>query len=349
MTWLTWRQFRVQAIAAAVCLAVLAVVFVYAGRHLAHLYAVSGVPGCHGDCDALITKFFSTAAQDPVNAPLFVAGAVLLVILPAIVGAFWGAPLVSRELEAGTFKLAWNQDVTRTRWLLVKLSLVGLAVAVTAGIFSLLFTWFASPVDAAGGFPVNASQLSRLSPQMFVDRGIVPVGWAVFAFTLGVTLGAFIRRTIPAMAVTIAVVAIASILWPAHVRAHLLTPAHASAVLTAKVIGADMFPGREGQMTVSVGQTGSPLQLKGAWVITNTTVTRSGQQFTLPQVAVCQGNGFGQPPCDNYIAREHLTQEVSYVRASQFWPLQWYESTILLVLSLGLGALCAWRVRRLLT
>ena len=31
----------------------------------------------------------------------------------------------ARELEAGTFRLAWNQSVTRTRWLTVKLVLIG--------------------------------------------------------------------------------------------------------------------------------------------------------------------------------------------------------------------------------
>jgi len=39
---------------------------------------------------------------------------------PALLGIFWGAPLIARELETGTCRLAWNQSVTRTRWLTVK-------------------------------------------------------------------------------------------------------------------------------------------------------------------------------------------------------------------------------------
>ena len=42
--------------------------------------------------------------------------------LPALIGVFWGAPLVARELEAGTHRLVWNQSVTRTRWLATKLA-----------------------------------------------------------------------------------------------------------------------------------------------------------------------------------------------------------------------------------
>jgi hypothetical protein len=349
MTWLTWRLFRAQAITAAACLAVLAAVLGYTGRHLANLYAVTGVPGCHGDCDRLVAKFFNTAGQDPVYAPLFFAGVALLVILPAVLGAFWGAPLVSRELETGTFKLAWNQDMTRTRWLLLKLGVVGAATAATAGLLSLLFTWWALPVDEGGGFPAGPSQLSRLSPQMFIDRGVVPVGWALLAYVLGVTLGVLIRRTIPAMAVTIAVVALLQILWPSYVREHLVPHAHASAVVTASVAGHELFPGREAQMTVSVNQAGSPLQLHGAWVISNITVTPSGQQFTLPAVAACLGDGFGERRCNDYIASRHVTQEVSYIPASSFWRLQWTETALLLALSLALAGVCTWRVRRLLT
>jgi hypothetical protein len=348
MTWLTWRLFRAQAITAAACLAVLAVAFGYTGRHLGHLYAVSGAAACRGDCDRLAARFFTTAAQDPVYLPLFWVGAGLLVLLPAIVGAFWGAPLISRELETGTYKLAWSQDRSRTGWLAIKVGLVGVATAVTAGLASWLFTWWAGPVDASGGFPVNQGHLSRLAPQMFIDRGVVPVGWALFGFMLGVTFGLLTRRAIPAMAITIAVLALVQVLWPAQVRSYLVPRAHASAAITSgSVVGNDMVPGREGQLTVSVDQVGTPLQLPGAWIISNVTLTRSGQRFTLPRAAVCQGNGFGEPRCNDYIARQHLSQQVSYIPAREFWRLQWTETVILLALSLALAGICLWRVRRL--
>ena len=62
---------------------------------------------------------------------------------------FWGAPLVARELETGTFRLAWTQSVTRTRWLAVKLALVGLASMAVAGLLSLILTWWSSPIDGS--------------------------------------------------------------------------------------------------------------------------------------------------------------------------------------------------------
>ena len=36
-----------------------------------------------------------------------------MTIAPALIGLFFGAPLIARELETGTFRLAWTQSVTR--------------------------------------------------------------------------------------------------------------------------------------------------------------------------------------------------------------------------------------------
>ena len=50
--------------------------------------------------------------------------------MPVFIGVFWGAPLVARELETGTFRLAWTQSVTRTRWFAIKLTVVGASAVV---------------------------------------------------------------------------------------------------------------------------------------------------------------------------------------------------------------------------
>jgi transposase len=120
-----------------------------------------------------------------------------VLVLPALIGLFWGAPLITRELEAGTHRLVWNQTITRTRWLAVKLGLTGLATITAAGLGSLAVTWWSSPIDktATNDFP-------RMGPLLFDARGVVPIGYAAFAFALGVTVGMLVRRTLPAMAIT---------------------------------------------------------------------------------------------------------------------------------------------------
>jgi hypothetical protein len=115
-----------------------------------------------------------------------------VLVLPALIGLFWGAPLIARELEAGTHRLVWNQSVTRTRWLAVKLGLVGLAAVTAAGLGSLAVDWWSDPIDKTA-----FDQFPRMEPLLFGTRGIVPVAYAAFAFALGVTIGMLVRRRSP--------------------------------------------------------------------------------------------------------------------------------------------------------
>src|ERR1017187_10339229 len=99
-----------------------------------------------------------------------------------------------------------------------------------------MITWWASPIDQAGGFPISLGQLGRFSPQLFAARGITPIGYAAFAFALGVTAGVLIRRTVPAMAITLAVFAAVQIAMPIWIRPHLIAPVHAPSALNPAAI-----------------------------------------------------------------------------------------------------------------
>ena len=125
MIWLTWRQFRGQAVTAAAALVVFAVLLAATGPHLASLYAASGITGCHGGtpCDTAASHFLSQLADTSPYPIVYLLGIALILAAPAIIGIFWGAPLITRKLESRTFTLAWNQSVTRARWLVVKLTL----------------------------------------------------------------------------------------------------------------------------------------------------------------------------------------------------------------------------------
>jgi hypothetical protein len=107
-----WLQFRKQAALAAGGLLAVAVLLVVTGPSLVHLYDTT-VANCASqhDCSTATTAFTDT------DGPLQVFLDFLILLVPLIVGMFWGAPLVSRDLETGTFRLAWTQGVSRTRWL----------------------------------------------------------------------------------------------------------------------------------------------------------------------------------------------------------------------------------------
>lgn len=246
MIWLTWRQFRVQALALLIPLAALAVALIWTEPGLARLYAANGLNRCAvpGDCGQRTTAFL-TAVQSSTYPLGYFAGGAVLYLFPAVTGAFWGAPLISRELEAGTFRLAWNQSVTRTRWTLVKLALVGLTAMAIAGLASVLVSWWAAPVDAAGGFPLGHTQLGRFSPQVFAARGLVPIGFAALTFTIGVLAGVLARKIIPAMAITLVLFAGLLYALPAFVLPHLATPVTQVAPVTPDLTRDQVLPSGE--------------------------------------------------------------------------------------------------------
>jgi ABC-type transport system involved in multi-copper enzyme maturation permease subunit len=186
-------QFRAQAIVAVAGLVIAAIVLAVTGLQLAHLYDSSALATCLGTACTKSAASFQNRAVSYASLGRFLGFVVLGV--PAVIGLFWGAPLVAREIETHTDRLAWTQGVTRSRWIAVKLAVVGVASMAVTGLLSLMITWWASPIDKASMYRWSA----------FDQRGIVPVAYAAFAFTLGVAAGAVIRRTLPAMAVALVV------------------------------------------------------------------------------------------------------------------------------------------------
>jgi hypothetical protein len=281
MTWLTWRQFRAQAITGAAVLAVLAIALGITGPHLAHLYASSGLATCqaHGNCGPLVTAFTAQVKASTIDELLFILCIGLLLAAPALIGVFWGAPLVAREIEAGTFRLAWSQSVTRARWLAVTLGLVGLASMATAGLLSLMVTWWAGPIDRAAGLPAGRAGtpgFNRFAPLLFDSRGIAPIGVALFARARRHGRGAHPPDR-AAMAVTLAIFAAVQIAMPLLVRPHLLPPVRASSAFNPATLVSLTSGASGGQLKV----TGA-VNLPGAWVLDNQTVTPAGHDSRVP-------------------------------------------------------------------
>jgi ABC-type transport system involved in multi-copper enzyme maturation permease subunit len=343
MIWLTWRQFRAQAITTAAILAALAIVLAVTGPGLVTRYDQIGLPSCHSTCTALAGKFINEL-EFGAYGKLFYAGLVVMYLVPALIGIFWGAPLISREFETGSFRLAWNQSVTRTRWVLAKLSIIGLAAVVAAGLLSLAITWWASPIEQALSDGQAGSHFLPLSPLVFGARGVAPLGYATFAFVLGVTAGVLIRRTVPAMAVTLVIFAGVQILMPTLVRPHLIAPLQATAPFNANTANDLMITSNaNGPATMFVqGNLSRP----DAWILSNQTITPSGRVFDGPPGRACTGSSSTAQACNNWLNSLHLRQLITYQPESRFWPLQGAETGIYLVLAAGLGALCTWQIRR---
>ncbi|MGW6641661.1 transporter [Streptomyces iakyrus] len=336
MIWLTWRQFRTQAAVVFAAVAVLAAVLAVTGPQLADLYRTAG--------SGLVDQV-SRADQ-----ALYYTGLLVVLAVPTVIGMFWGAPLISRELETGTHYLAWNQGVTRTRWLAAKLGLGTAASMAAAGLTSLAVSWWSSPIDRAvnGGGPTD-TYFARIDPVAFAARGVVPLAHAAFAFVLGVALGLVIRRTLPAMATTFALYAAVQIVVPMWIRPHLAAPDR-----TTVPIEPDGAP-------ISVQDEAGEIiahldEVPGAWVTSQQTLNAAGQPAPVPSsFPDCLRTESGPPTLEQFerciadLGALGYKQQVTYQPAGNFWALQWAETGLFLGLALALTGFCVWWIRRRVT
>ncbi|MFD4865680.1 ABC transporter permease [Streptomyces sp. NPDC058412] len=341
MIWLTWRQYRVQTLVALAALAVLALFLVVTGLQMRDLYD-STVADCQGDC----TRARNALVVEYQTLTYYVTS--LLLAAPGIIGVFWGAPLIARELETGTHRLVWNQSITRGRWILVKLGAVGLIAVAVTGVLSLLVTWWASPIDR-----VN---LDRFTPLMFSGRAIVPLGYAAFAFTLGACAGLLIRRTVPAMATTLVAFVAVQILVPFAIRPHFVTPEHADVALSSAVMAPVGSDGESGAPAdgwnmnhVQLMGSGDDSHLRvgvlrpGVWVVSDPGAVLDPSGGEVRGAAGCADRQKDPFEC---FATSNLHIEVDYQPADRYWTFQWIETGIFLALSGLLAGFCSWWLRR---
>jgi hypothetical protein len=343
MTWLAWRQFRTQALAAVALLGAVAITFAVTRPGLAASF--QDVLHCKGTqaCAAASSTFF---AKDSLLRHL--ANALALAV-PALIGVFWGAPLVARELETGSFRLVWTQSVTRSRWMLVRLGVVGVASILAAGLFSLAVTWWSSMFD----------QLQNSPFEQYDSRGIVLVGYAAFAFALGVALGVVLRRTLPAMAASFFLYFVVHISFSTWIRYQLLTPLRATSPFLATPHGFTIGPPNVSDWVLSteVYSHGRALGQPGQGSLFEGFRTHAGQ-LIFQGAGVCHvkvsaaslrtGN-ISQAVQQACINSFHLLKVVSYQPASRYWTFQWLELGVFMVLALGLAAASTWWVRRRLS
>lgn len=330
MIWLTWRQFRTQAIAVTGTVVVVAALLLGTRSQLSILGQTT---------NATLPGQVSQAAVYVYDLATIVA-----LVLPVIIGLFWGAPLITREVEAGTHRLAWNQGITPTRWLVTKLGVTALAAVMVAALCSLVFTWWCGPIDQAiadDTLPGGQLSLPRVAGPIFDSRGVVPIGYALFAFALGVAVGVLIRRTVFAMGVTLAAFVVVRAVVGFWIRPYLISPLHMTVPLTGS-IGIQLNDG---------GTTAITVDRPGAWVLSEQTVNAAGHPITLP-------DWFSQcveaPPnpkatmhsCVDQLVAQHYQQQIAYHPSSHFWPLQWAELGLYVGLAALLAGFCVWAVRR---
>jgi hypothetical protein len=191
MVWVTWRHHRTQ-VAACTCLVAAACLLLYALGGPMHLAWSGGPAGClnatTGTCNGLLAGFqnrFTGSLEQLLG---------WLNLLPPLIGAFIGGPLLAREFETGTWRLAFTQAVPRTRWLTTKILLLSAIVVILMTALTAMFSWYRGPLDQLE---------TRFGPNSYDFEGLSLPAYALLAFAIGVLAGILLRRTLAAMAVTI--------------------------------------------------------------------------------------------------------------------------------------------------
>jgi hypothetical protein len=337
MIWLTWRQHRAQAVVGAILLTGLTTTLIVIGTMARHVARQYGLPDCGGgDCSAAFSKLHKHFHWlPPVTATL--------VALPLLAGMFWAAPLLSREYEAGTHRVAWTQSVSPLRWITTKIVVICSVATLAALVLGLVTAWALAPLTPAFG--------TRYNSTWFDIQGVVPAAVMLFALTVGVASSAMLRRTIPAMA--IALVLFAAARFPVHlIRSHLAP----TAVRTVSYPLADLLPNIDSDHAVERGSGANA----DDWILSTARFDANGREIgnlnnrgvlinycpTLPPRAdVTRADQQACLPLLRGLSGREVTR---YQPASQFWRIQATEALAFAALGAvlaGLGVLAVTRRR----
>jgi hypothetical protein len=294
MAWVTWRQNRIQLLAGGALLMVVVLLALGTGPGIRDAFEQQNLSSClppatRSGCDIIVRHFQSE------HDTLALVGR-YLVFLPALIAAFVGAPLLARELEHGTYRLAWTQGVTRRRWLLSQTLLLSAATVAGALALSAIVTWWRLPFDRLEG---------RMSPSRFEIEGVVVPAYAVFALALGVFSGALLKRIVPAMTAALAAFVAVRLAVANFLRPRYMAPEHDTATgLTPNTHAHD-------------------------WVLSNSLVDAVGRQISAARenLAIEHAQNAGVD-AQEYLLSLGWRRAVSFQPADRFWTFQVIEAAI---------------------
>ncbi|MGW6587730.1 MULTISPECIES: ABC transporter permease [Streptomyces] len=241
-------------------------------------------------------------------------GGTVLLLLAGLIGVFVAGPLIARELESGTFRLAWAQSVSPAHWLAARLAVPAALAVVGMAVLIAVYRW---GLWALRGYPY-----SHLTPWyasgIFPGTGPALLGFTLLAVAVGALCAVLVRRTLLSMSLT--ALALGTVALGLGKRRYELWPT-----------GFRQSPG--------------PVELNsGDWVVDMGRLTESGRKLYWED---CYD--YAADPLQDIDACWRdlgATAHFSEVHpASHYWPLQLVETGILLALA-ALAVFAAFRVLR---
>ncbi|MFF0198664.1 ABC transporter permease [Streptomyces anulatus] len=239
-------------------------------------------------------------------------GGAVLVLLAALIGVFVAGPLIARELESGTFRLAWAQSVSPTQWLAARLAVPAALTVTGLMVLVIVYRWGLWALRAGP----NSPGLRWHAEGVFPGTGPAVLGYALLAVAVGALCAVLVRRTLLSMSLSALVLAAVGIglstwrylLWPAALR--------------------------QGE--------GPKLLRDSDWHLEGGMLTASGSKVYWRD-CYHAGSVEGYDACMR--DRGGVTPFAEVHPASHYWPLQLVETGILLALA-ALAVFAAFRVLR---
>lgn len=326
MLWLVWRQHRLALIGLVVVASALAIaialVAVFAQRTRIELGVDTCVPlfNTNRNCVDVADEWSRRVGS------LRYLGFALYVV-PALVGSYLGGPLLARELERGTHRLAWTQGVGRVRWAATILGVV-LAVTLTAGVV----------LAFGGGQSWPLLGVSTFRPfDLFDLEGPALVSYMIFGVALGAFIGAWRRRILSGMFYGLVAFALVRGVFLTEVRPNYEPPLAELLEPTLPLVGLPpVFPVPSRSLIPA-----------DAWLLGTASVDGQGRPVAFDRVRAMLDE-FGRAGCSSSLGRncdstrylnEHgVFQYALYQPADRFWRFQLYEAALYLLLTAALVA-----------
>jgi hypothetical protein len=318
MSFLVWRLYRGQAVIGLALLAAFTALLLVTGFSVASQWH-SALATCTaaGSCGGLSNTLFLGS-----HAIGFLV--IMTLGVPVVLGVLCGAPLLAHEFETGTSQFAWTQGITRRRWLIVKAGWLLLAAAALGGAVSGLVTWWSGPD--------NALQADAFGPGRFDIMGVVPIAYTLFAMALGIAAGLLIRRTVPAIGVTLAAYLAVRLLIDQWVRPHYMT-----AVTHLYGLMQNWVPsGAVWQLGAGVvNPSGQMLPMQDGQVIGPNVSVSAVPSVCSSSASEAQNHASAVLSCMQSLG---YRQFVTYQPASRYWAFQGIEAAIFVALAAALLA-----------
>ncbi|MEU6864563.1 ABC transporter permease subunit [Streptomyces sp. NPDC046876] len=306
--WLAWRQQRLLILAGLLLVAGCAVWVVLERADLMAAVGGHDLTSCKGWNGVCRT---STEVAVFEHTPGIRVLGTVSVLLPAVIGMFWGAPLIGRELERGTVKVALTQGVGARSWFAARFGLAALCAAVVSAALAALLAWWWAPISNM------QNGVYWHDPYILNGSGPAAVACSLFALSAGTAIGLLVRRTLPAMGLT-AVAVLGTTAFLTLFRRDFVTPTD----------------------RITPGMT--PKQLIGsAWSAGYRYLTPDGAQHPLES---CAFSGEELRACmaeHGYVGRVHKVYP-----SSDFWTFQALDTVVYLGLAAALLALTAALLHR---